>query len=152
MDFYSWIPRTIIAIAYPLFSTLETVLQEDIDAAFDWLKYWAVFGIFSFLELVVDPVIESLSYSYPPYLIFKCGFLIWCMVPAEWNGSLIIFDKVMILDYCLFFFLFLIFQIIVPLYQMNQNNIEETADIAKINIKDRLEMVLRRDKFEVKRL
>ena len=98
MDFYSWIPRTIIAIAYPLFSTLETVLQEDIDAAFDWLKYWAVFGIFSFLELVVDPFIESLSYSYPPYLIFKCGFLIWCMVPAEWNGSLIIFDKVLILD------------------------------------------------------
>merc|ERR1712013_165540 len=135
MDFYSWIPRTIIAIAYPLFSTLETVLQEDIDAAFDWLKYWAVFGIFSFLELVVDPFIESLSYSYPPYLIFKCGFLIWCMVPAEWNGSLIIFDK-----------------IIVPLYQINQNNIEETADIAKINIKDRLEMVLRRDKFELKRL
>ena len=51
-----------------------------------------------------------------------------------------------------FLFLFLIFQIIVPLYQMNQNNIEETADIAKINIKDRLEMVLRRDKFELKRL
>jgi len=135
MDVYSWIPRTIIAIAYPLISTLDTILDENIDAAFDWLKYWAVFGIFSIIELVVDPFIESLPYSYPSFLILKCCFLIWCMVPAEWNGTLIIFDK-----------------IINPLYQMKQDNIEEREEIAKLNIKDKLEMILRKDKFELKRI
>merc|ERR1712106_376336 len=135
MDPYIWVPRTVVAVAYPLYSSLEAVLTENVEAALDWLKYWMVFGVFSILELIFDPLIDQMPFSSPYYLILKCCFLTWCMVPADWNGTLIIFDK-----------------IIYPLYRMHQDDFEGRAEIAKVNIKDKLEMILRRDKFELKRL
>ena len=101
MDPYIWIPRTVIAVAYPAFSSLQAVLSDSSEAALDWMKYWVVLGVFSLLELMLDPLVDPLPFSYPTYVILKCIFLIWCMVPFDWNGSLIIFEQVEIGMICL---------------------------------------------------
>ena len=57
-------------------------------------RYWVVLGVFSLVELLLDLAINPLAYSFPAYLILKCTFLAWCMAPAEWNGSDVIFNNV----------------------------------------------------------
>ena len=63
-------------------------------------RYWVVLGVFSLVELMLDLVINPLPYSFPSYLIIKCGFLAWCMAPVEWNGSDVIFNNVSIKLWC----------------------------------------------------
>lgn len=41
-------------------------------------------------------IVESVGNNseYFPYACFQCLFLLWCMAPMSWNGSQIIYDKV----------------------------------------------------------
>lgn len=84
-----------------------------------WLTYWVVYGVFSLGEFFSDIFL----YWFPFYYAFKvrthfwtteqcqiiywslwtltfntlwfqCLFLLWCMAPMSWNGSQIIYNKV----------------------------------------------------------
>ncbi|MEQ2202527.1 Receptor expression-enhancing protein 6, partial [Xenoophorus captivus] len=37
---------------------------------------------------------EDNNSGYIPYVCFQCLFLLWCMAPMSWNGSQIIYNKV----------------------------------------------------------
>ena len=94
MDLFTLIPRTLIGVAYPGFASLKAVLSDSPDSSVAWMKYWVVLGVFSVVELLLDPVLNPLTYSFPTYLILKCLFLAWCMAPIELNGSDVIFNNV----------------------------------------------------------
>ena len=96
MDLFTLIPRTLVGVAYPAFASLKAVLSDSPESSVAWLRYWVVLGVFSVVELLLDPLVNPLTYSFPTYLVLKCLFLVWCMAPVTWNGSDIIFNQVII--------------------------------------------------------
>merc|ERR1712183_737828 len=94
MDLYTLIPRTLVGVAYPAFASLKAVLSDSPESSVAWLRYWVVLGVFSVVELLIDPLVNPLSFSFPTYLVLKVLFLVWCMLPVQWNGSDIIFNQV----------------------------------------------------------
>merc|ERR1712025_118498 len=94
MDLYTLVPRTLVGVVYPAFASLKAVLHGSPESAGAWLRYWVVLGVFSLIELLLDLVINPLSYSFPTYLVVKCLFLVWCMLPVSWNGSDLLFNQV----------------------------------------------------------
>merc|ERR1712141_899990 len=117
----SLIPRTLVGVVYPAFASLKAVLSGSAEQSAAWLRYWVVLGVFSVLELLADPLINPLSYSFPLYLVLKCSFLVWCMAPVKWNGSDLLFN-----------------QVLFPLFKEHHKEIEEQAEKAKQSIKDKL--------------
>merc|ERR1712088_763620 len=81
--------------------------------------------------IIVGPPDNPLSYSFPVYLILKCSFLAWCMVPAKWNGSDLLFN-----------------QVLFPLFKEHHKEIEEQAEKAKQSIKDKLGDFFKNEKKE----
>jgi len=131
MDLYTLIPRTLVGVAYPAFASLKTVLSDSPESSVAWLRYWVVLGVFSVVELLLDPLVNPLKFSFPTYLILKCLFLIWCMAPIEWNGSDLIFNHVLF-----------------PIFKEHHEQIEEQAEKAKLSIKEKLETFFKKDKSE----
>ena len=125
MDLYTLIPRTLVGVAYPAFASLKAVLSDSPESSVAWLRYWVVLGVFSVVELLLDPLINPLVYSFPTYLVLKCLFLVWCMAPVEWNGSDIIFNQVSNIfsfnsfKVCFYLNLFLLYQ---PFYLVGKGN------------------------------
>ncbi|KAK5869251.1 hypothetical protein PBY51_023985 [Eleginops maclovinus] len=79
-----------IGFVYPAYysiKALESLSKED-DTK--WLTYWVVYGVFSLGEFFSDIFL----YWFPFYYAFKCLFLLWCMAPISWNGSQVIYNKV----------------------------------------------------------
>merc|ERR1711892_705642 len=131
MDLYTLIPRTLVGVAYPAFASLKAVLSGTPESSVAWLRYWVVLGVFSVVELLLDPLINPLTFSFPTYLVLKCLFLVWCMAPVEWNGSDIIFN-----------------QVLFPIFKEHHEQIEEQAEKAKLSIKDKLEIFFKKDKTD----
>merc|ERR1712025_470811 len=131
MDLFTLIPRTLVGVAYPAFASLKAVLSDSPESSVAWLRYWVVLGVFSVVELLLDPLINPLTYSFPTYLVTKCLFLVWCMAPVAWNGSDIIFN-----------------QVLFPIFKEHHEQIEEQAEKAKVSIKDKLEIFFKKEKNE----
>merc|ERR1711953_452762 len=129
MDLFTLIPRTIIGVTYPAFASLKAVLSDSPESCGAWLRYWVVLGVFSLVELMLDLVINPLPYSFPSYLIIKCGFLAWCMAPVEWNGSDVIFNNILF-----------------PLFQQHHKEIEDQAEMAKKTVMEKLGLCFKKEK------
>jgi len=79
----------IIGFVYPAYCSikaLETTRKED-DTR--WLTYWVVFALFSVCEFFSDLLLSW----FPFYWLAKCLFLVWCFLPVSWNGSDIIYSR-----------------------------------------------------------
>ncbi|KAF3845234.1 hypothetical protein F7725_008397 [Dissostichus mawsoni] len=66
---------------------IESNVKED-DT--QWLTYWVVYGLFSIVEAFSDIFL----FWFPFYYASKCLFLIWCMAPVTWNGSDMLYKRV----------------------------------------------------------
>jgi len=78
-----------IGFVYPAYASiiaLETSNKED-DTK--WLTYWVVFAFFSVMEFFSDIIFSW----FPFYWLFKVGFLIWCFLPIQGNGSLVVYNR-----------------------------------------------------------
>lgn len=73
--------------AYASIKAIESTVKED-DTK--WLTYWVVYSCFSLVESFTD----ILLFWIPFYCFLKCIFLVYCMAPTSWNGSLTIYQKV----------------------------------------------------------
>ena len=82
--------RILLGFLYPSYKTFNAVITDDLGDDLMWLKYWSVLSLFSMVELVLDPFVHHFT----GYLVLKCLFLIWCMVPFDENGSNLIFSQV----------------------------------------------------------
>jgi len=79
----------IIGFAYPAYKTVKAIESNDKDDDTEWLMYWVVFSAFSCAEFFSDILLSW----FPFYFLGKCIFLIWCMAPTSYNGSRIIYSK-----------------------------------------------------------
>merc|ERR1712018_212412 len=131
MDLYTLIPRTLVGVVYPAFSSLKAVLSGTPEQSVAWLRYWVVLGVFSLVELLCDPLINPLNFSFPAYLVLKCLFLVWCMLPVSWNGSDILFN-----------------QVLFPLFKEHHKEIEDQAEKAKQSLKDKFGDLFKNEKKE----
>jgi len=73
--------------AYASLKALETNKKED-DTK--WLTYWVVYAYLSTLEFFSDILLSW----FPLYWLAKCLLLLWCFVPGTWNGSNILYNRV----------------------------------------------------------
>lgn len=78
-----------IAFGYPAYASLKALETPQKGDDSKWLTYWVVFAFFSIIEYPTN----MLLYWFPFYWLVKCVFFIWCFMPLENNGSVIIYNK-----------------------------------------------------------
>ncbi|CAJ1074440.1 receptor expression-enhancing protein 5 isoform X1 [Xyrichtys novacula] len=80
----------LIGFAYPAYFSIKAIESNVKDDDTQWLTYWVVYGLFSIVESFSDIFL----FWFPFYYAGKCVFLIWCMAPVTWNGSDILYKRV----------------------------------------------------------
>ncbi|XP_055364538.1 receptor expression-enhancing protein 6 isoform X2 [Betta splendens] len=80
----------LIGFVYPAYYSIKAIESPSKEDDTKWLTYWVVYGVFSLGEFFSDIFL----YWFPFYYAFKCLFLLWCMAPVTWNGSQILYNKV----------------------------------------------------------
>ncbi|XP_064187453.1 receptor expression-enhancing protein 6-like isoform X1 [Anguilla rostrata] len=80
----------LIGFVYPAYYSIKAIESPNKDDDTKWLTYWVVYGIFSVGEFFSDIFL----YWFPFYYVGKCLFLLWCMAPVAWNGSQVLYTRV----------------------------------------------------------
>ncbi|XP_034036656.1 receptor expression-enhancing protein 6 [Thalassophryne amazonica] len=80
----------VIGFVYPAYYSIKAIESPSKEDDTKWLTYWVVYGVFSLGEFFSDIFL----YWFPFYYAFKCLFLLWCMAPISWNGSQVIYNRV----------------------------------------------------------
>ncbi|XP_039371592.1 receptor expression-enhancing protein 6 isoform X1 [Mauremys reevesii] len=80
----------LIGFVYPAYVSIKAIESTNKDDDTMWLTYWVVYGVFSVAEFFSD----TFLYWFPFYYAGKCLFLVWCMAPVSWNGSQVLYQKV----------------------------------------------------------
>ncbi|XP_060918737.1 receptor expression-enhancing protein 6-like isoform X1 [Labrus mixtus] len=80
----------LIGFAYPAYFSIKAIESNIKEDDTQWLTYWVVYGVFSLVEAFSDIFLSW----FPFYYAGKCLFLIWCMAPVTWNGSDILYKRV----------------------------------------------------------
>ncbi|XP_077441101.1 uncharacterized protein LOC144063047 isoform X2 [Vanacampus margaritifer] len=107
----------LIGFVYPAYYSVKAIESPSKEDDTKWLTYWVVYGVFSLGEFFSDIFL----YWFPFYYAFKvtcrpfhtphfsparlqkvssrlarpqCLFLLWCMAPVAWNGSQILYNRV----------------------------------------------------------
>ncbi|KAG9273931.1 receptor expression-enhancing protein 6-like [Astyanax mexicanus] len=79
----------LIGFAYPAYASIKAIESRNKEDDTQWLTYWVVYGLFSVAEFFSDIFL----FWFPFYYAGKCVFLLWCMAPVTWNGSQIIYTR-----------------------------------------------------------
>ena len=96
--------RIAVGFIYPAYKSLEAMMTKDCEDDMIMLRYWVVLAALSLVETIADPLFDFL----PGYLLGKCIFLLWCMMPGDKNGADLIFSKVIyIYTIVIFIFVFI---------------------------------------------
>ncbi|XP_036377311.1 receptor expression-enhancing protein 6 isoform X3 [Megalops cyprinoides] len=80
----------LIGFVYPAYYSIKAIESANKDDDTKWLTYWVVYGVFSLGEFFSDIFL----YWFPFYYVGKCLFLLWCMAPISWNGSQVLYLRV----------------------------------------------------------
>ncbi|XP_059056236.1 receptor expression-enhancing protein 5 isoform X1 [Achroia grisella] len=79
-----------IGFVYPAYMSMKALESTSKDDDTKWLTYWVVYACFSIVEYFSDFIVGW----FPLYWLIKCVFIIWCYLPIEFNGSLIIYHRI----------------------------------------------------------
>ncbi|CAL8274537.1 unnamed protein product [Merluccius merluccius] len=79
----------LIGFVYPAFFSIKAIESSKKEDDTQWLTYWVVYGVFSIAESFSDIFLSW----FPFYYASKCVFLLWCMAPVSWNGSSILYRR-----------------------------------------------------------
>ncbi|ELU03977.1 hypothetical protein CAPTEDRAFT_20933 [Capitella teleta] len=79
-----------LGFLYPAYASVKAIESKGKDDDTKWLTYWVVYSGFSLVEFFTDIFL----FWIPFYWLLKCVFLLYCMVPTSWNGSIMIYNKV----------------------------------------------------------
>jgi len=99
----------LVGFFYPAYKSIHALESPDRDDDTKWLTYWVVFAFFSTIEFFSDIIFSW----FPFYWLAKVVFLIWCFVPIQGNGSMVVYNR-----------------IIRPLFIKNQSKIDAAVDQA----------------------
>ncbi|KAG7225872.1 hypothetical protein INR49_014300 [Caranx melampygus] len=80
----------LIGFIYPAYFSIKAIESNSKEDDTQWLTYWVVYGLFSIVESFSDIFL----FWFPFYYAGKCLFLVWCMAPVTWNGSEILYKRV----------------------------------------------------------
>lgn len=78
-----------IGFLYPAYASVKAIESSNKEDDTQWLTYWVVYSAFSLIEFFTDIFL----FWIPFYWLLKCFFLLYCMAPAAWNGSALIYNK-----------------------------------------------------------
>lgn len=79
-----------IGFVYPAYASLKALESSHKDDDTKWLTYWVVYAYLSTIEFFSDILLSW----FPFYWLAKCVLLLWCFAPGTWNGSNILYNKV----------------------------------------------------------
>ncbi|KAM9461479.1 receptor expression-enhancing protein 6 isoform 2-T2 [Clarias gariepinus] len=79
----------LIGFVYPAYYSIKAIESPNKDDDTQWLTYWVVYGFFGIGEFFLDIFLSW----FPFYYLFKCLFLLWCMAPVPWNGSQMLYKR-----------------------------------------------------------
>jgi len=82
---------TVVGILYPAIWSIRAIESTGTDDDKQWLTYWVVFAIFTFIDMFSGFVLKFI----PFYFFFKLIFLVWCFMPNT-RGASFIYDKFII--------------------------------------------------------
>merc|ERR1711935_357330 len=82
----------VIGFIYPAYQSILALNQKSNEIEKRWLTYWVVFSFFHVIEFFSDHLVWWL----PFYWLAKTSFLVWCMAPISSNGSLVIYERVVV--------------------------------------------------------
>ncbi|CAH0759742.1 unnamed protein product [Diatraea saccharalis] len=99
-----------IGFVYPAYMSMKALESPQKDDDTKWLTYWVVYACFSIVEYFSDFIVGW----FPLYWLIKCVFVIWCYLPTDYNGSLVIY-----------------YRLIRPYYQKHHERIDNMANSGK---------------------
>lgn len=102
-----------IGFVYPAYYSVKAIESPSGSDDTEWLMYWVVFASFSCLEFFSDILLSW----FPFYFLIKCIFLLWCMAPISYNGSKVIYNR-----------------LIRPWVLQNENKIDEVLGFVSNNV------------------
>ncbi|KAL0131796.1 hypothetical protein PUN28_002979 [Cardiocondyla obscurior] len=79
----------LIGFVYPAYQSMKALESPKKDDDSKWLTYWVVFAVFTIVEFFSEYIVCW----FPVYWLFKCIFYVWLMAPTEYNGSLILYRR-----------------------------------------------------------
>ncbi|XP_076259960.1 receptor expression enhancing protein B isoform X1 [Rhynchophorus ferrugineus] len=79
-----------VGFLYPAYMSIHAIESHNKEDDTKWLTYWVVFAIFSIVEYFADIIVGW----FPLYWLIKCIFMVWLMIPTEFNGSLVIYKRI----------------------------------------------------------
>ncbi|XP_004082227.1 receptor expression-enhancing protein 5 [Oryzias latipes] len=82
----------LIGFIYPAYFSIKAIESKNKEDDTQWLTYWVVYGLFTVVEAFSDIFLFWL----PFYYVGKCLFLVWCMAPVKWNGSNMLYSRVIL--------------------------------------------------------
>merc|ERR1712168_1274875 len=77
-----------VGFLYPAYASIKAIESSNKEDDTKRLTYWVVYSTFHLAEFFAD----ILFFWVPFYWFFKMLFLIYCMVPTSWNGSVKIYN------------------------------------------------------------
>ncbi|XP_024886333.1 receptor expression-enhancing protein 5-like isoform X1 [Temnothorax curvispinosus] len=80
----------IVGFVYPAYQSMKALESPKKEDDTKWLTYWVVFAVFTIIEFFSEYIVCW----FPVYWLFKCIFYVWLMAPTEYNGSLILYRRV----------------------------------------------------------
>jgi len=80
----------LIGFLYPAYASVKAIESHLKDDDTKWLTYWVVYSGFALVEFFGDIFL----FWVPLYWFFKCLFLIYCMIPGDYNGSVKIYNSI----------------------------------------------------------
>lgn len=80
----------IIGFVYPAYQSIKALESPKKEDDTKWLTYWVVFAVFTIVEFFSEYIVCW----FPVYWLFKCIFYVWLMAPTEYNGSLILYRRI----------------------------------------------------------
>ncbi|KAG5876199.1 hypothetical protein JTB14_001942 [Gonioctena quinquepunctata] len=79
-----------VGFLYPAYMSIKAIESRSKDDDTKWLTYWVVFAIFSITEYFADFIVRW----FPLYWLVKCIFMVWLMIPTAFNGSMILYNRI----------------------------------------------------------
>lgn len=79
----------LIGFLYPAYASIKAVESARKDDDTKWLTYWVVFSFITLIEFPAEIILQWI----PFYSLIKTGFFVWCFIPIQNNGSVVVYNK-----------------------------------------------------------
>ncbi|CAG9763940.1 unnamed protein product [Ceutorhynchus assimilis] len=80
----------LVGFVYPAYLSMHAIESKKKDDDTKWLTYWVVFALFSVVEYFADFIVGW----FPLYWLVKCVFMVWLMIPSDYNGSVTLYHRI----------------------------------------------------------